>query len=356
MDAKKTEAVIITGGADAERSTVLGGALDVADALALCGYGVSIVDTCRGVVSAADVRWALRQEAGGQVPAPETLAKLRTREARVPLIDLPEVRTADVAFLVLGDAGPYPALLESIGVRCVGNSISGTQFTKHKRIAKSVFRAAEVPTPDWLSWPVSPEDLNELSFPLVVKPARGGLSVGVSLVHTVAKVESAVELASRFDDEVLIERYIEGRDFTVGILGDEPLSVGEIVSAGKLRDFGSKVSGLGNITFPAAIDDRLESELKSLALRAHRALDLRHVSRADFRVDSQGAAFCLEVNGIPGIRRSSFMPRSAAAAGIDYETLCDKLCKLALGTERRNEARRSPAGVSWDSRKNKFLL
>jgi D-alanine-D-alanine ligase len=171
-----------------------------------------------------------------------------------------------------------------------------------------------------------------LGFPLIVKPNGQGSTVGLTLVRTPAEVEAAVELAAGFDSQVMLERYIEGREITVGILDDRALAVGEIIPAtGPIFDYAAKYqAGGAEEIFPADLTPEQTARAQELALRVHRALKLDVYSRVYFRMDKDGRLWCLEVNTLPGLTAASLLPRAAAAVGIDFPELCERICKGAL--------------------------
>jgi D-alanine-D-alanine ligase len=146
----------------------------------------------------------------------------------------------------------------------------------------------------------------------------------------------AIRLASSYDDEVMIERFIPGRELTVPVLGAEPLPVGEIISSHEVFDYEAKYQpGGAQEIFPADLTGRQTVEVQMLALHAHRALKLRGFSRVDFRLDDAGEFWCLEVNTLPGLTGASLFPKGAAAAGLSFPEVCDRLCRLALEEHAR---------------------
>jgi D-alanine-D-alanine ligase len=169
----------------------------------------------------------------------------------------------------------------------------------------------------------------------VVKPVKVGSTVGLTVVRHDADLPDAAALAATFDDEVMVEAFVPGREFTVGILDQRALAVGEIIPSHEIFDYECKYTpGLTREVFPAEIPETLAAELQELALRAHRALKLRDFSRVDFRVASDGTPWCLEANTLPGVTRTSLLPQSAAAAGIAFPALCDAICRQGLARGR----------------------
>jgi D-alanine-D-alanine ligase len=214
----------------------------------------------------------------------------------------------------------------------------GSAMAMDKDITKRLIRAAGVPTADWLMAPVDADDVGEqLGWPVVVKPSKQGSTLGLSVVREPAELDAAIELASRFDDEVMVERFVAGRELTVPVVGDEPLPVGEIISRNEIFDYEAKYQpGMADEIFPADIPDGVRLEAQRLALLTHATLKLRGFSRVDFRLDDSGRLWCLEVNTLPGMTGNSLVPKSARAAGIPFPRLCERICELALGQTERS--------------------
>jgi D-alanine-D-alanine ligase len=206
-----------------------------------------------------------------------------------------------------------------------------------KDLSKRLFRAAGVPVPTGFMAPVAPADVSTaLGWPVIVKPSRGGSTVGLTLVQSAKGLDDALALAGRYDREVMVEEFIPGRELTVGILGDVPLPVGEIIPQHELFDYECKYTpGMSEEIFPAHLDTSVARKLQELALAAHRSLKLGGYSRVDFRLSPEGDIFCLEANTLPGMTRTSLLPQAARAAGIDFPQLCDRICQLAWKPEER---------------------
>jgi D-alanine-D-alanine ligase len=191
---------------------------------------------------------------------------------------------------------------------------------------------AGIPTPRWRMAPVTADEVcREVGWPAVVKPSKQGSTVGLSVVREASQLAAAIEEAYRFDDEVMIERFIAGRELTVPVLGDAALPVGEIISKREIFDYECKYQpGMAEEIFPAALSPEQTAMLQRLALSAHRALKLGGYSRVDFRMDEQGGFWCLEANTLPGMTAASLFPKSAAAAGFSFTEVCERICRLAL--------------------------
>jgi len=338
-----TRVAVLTGGSTPERDVAFAGAAQVVAALRTLGYDVTAVDTTSGELNPADEARYLRAAVGATPPDRDELARLQTKELGSALVALPAVRNADLVFPVLhgrqGEGGELQALLELAGVPYAGSGPLGSAMALDKDVAKRLFRVAGVPTPDWLMWPAARADIAALGLPLVVKPTKVGSTVGLTVVGDPRGIAPAVAEAQQYDDEVMLERFVPGREFTVGLLADRALAVGEIIPRHEIFDYECKYTpGMTQEIFPAQIPKELETRLRDLSLAAHNALKLRDFSRADFRVTPAGEPYCLEVNTLPGLTRTSLLPQSAAAVGIDFPALCDTICRRALArVPRRNK-------------------
>jgi D-alanine-D-alanine ligase len=246
----------------------------------------------------------------------------------------------DLVFLALhggaGEDGTIQGALELAGIRYTGSGTLGSALAMDKDMAKRLFVATGVPTPRWLMAPVDPERaIEQLGLPLIVKPNSEGSTVGLTLVRERDALAAAVATASRFDEAVMIEQYIPGRELTVGILDDEALAVGEIIAlTGEIFDYAAKYQAdAAREIFPADLPEDVTRAVQALGLRAHRALKLGSYSRVDLRMDPQGGLWCLEVNTLPGLTAGSLLPQSAAAVGISFNELCERICRGALARQ-----------------------
>lgn len=326
---------VLTGGSTPERDVALAGAGQVVSALRDRGHVVSIVDTTSGAMSAGDEEALLHRPVDHAPPSAPELEALAAGELGAGLLDLPEIRSADVVFLVLhgrqGEGGFIQTILDGADIPYTGSGPLGSAIAMDKDIAKRLFRDADIPTPAWALWPADPAEIDLLGYPLIVKPSKVGSTVGLSVVRHRDDLAAAVSEAARFDDEVLLERFVDGKELTVGILGEDPLAVGEIRPAHDIFDYECKYTpGMSEEIFPAPIPAPIIDEVRALARRAHLALKLRDFSRIDFRQGSDGQLHCLEANTLPGLTVTSLLPQSSTAAGIPFGDLCERICSLAL--------------------------
>jgi D-alanine-D-alanine ligase len=328
---------VITGGATAERTVAFAGAAQVVAALRSRGHQVFVVDLATGALTEETERRWLTPEVGKTLPVLDGLAESERRMLMGGLAELPVVRGTDVVFPVVhggaGEGGLLQAVLEVVGTPYTGSGPLASALAMDKDLSKRLFRMAGVPTAEWRMTPPpisAAAAKRALGWPVIVKPSKQGSTVGLTLVKRAAGLPAAIAEAARWDDEVMLERFIPGRELTVSVLGDEALPVGEIVPQHELFDYECKYTpGLSKETFPAAIAPRLARRLQELALRAHRALKLGGYSRIDFRVTTRGGIFCLEANNLPGLTATSLFPQAARAAGIGYAEMCERICRLA---------------------------
>ena len=230
-----------------------------------------------------------------------------------------------------GEDGTVQALLDSVGVRYTGSGHMASAIAMDKEISKILFRAANVSTADWMMAPQSVDAVAKtVGFPAVVKPSKQGSTVGLTVVKASADYAAAVELAARYDDEVMIEAFVPGRELTVGILDGEALPTGEIIPRHEIFDYECKYTpGMSQEIFPADLPASVAAECGRLSLLAHHALKLGGYSRVDFRLTPRGEILCLEVNTLPGMTATSLLPQSARAAGIEFPELCDRICRIS---------------------------
>jgi len=329
---------VLMGGTSDEREVSLASGAQVSRALREAGHEVVAVDTAHGLLGTEQERALL--EGGVAVHAPSAVDLQRLDEGHTALLARdPELGSVDVFFIAMhggnGEDGTIQALLDAAGVAYTGSDRLGCSLAMDKEVTKRLLRDAGIPTPDWLTGPRSADEIEAtLGLPVIVKAASGGSSLRLVLAHDRAELDRAVEESCSWGDLVLFERYHEGRELTVGVLGDTALPVGEIIPEHELFDYECKYqTGMAMEVFPADIPEELAERLQDLALRVHRVLRLRDYSRVDFIVDEMGMPWCLEANTAPGMTANSLLPKAARAAGISFPELCDRIAALARRRE-----------------------
>ena len=327
---------VLFGGVSEERDVSVASGAQVVQALETAGHDVLAIDTARGALGPAERE---RLQAAGVAlaePSSQELSFVR-RDAASLVSRVPDLRQADVVFIALhggsGEDGTVQAMLDLAGIPYTGTGHLGSAFAMDKDVSKRLFRAAGVLTPDWLMVPAAPADVAaRLGFPVVVKPNKQGSTVGLTIVRHADDLRPAIDMAARYDDEVLIERFVPGRELTVGVLEGAALTVGEIrPKRHEIFDYASKYqSGGADEFFPADLPGETTRRVQQAGLAAHHAVKAGAYSRVDFRLDDAGTPWCLEVNTVPGMTRTSLLPQSAQAAGISFPELCDRICRAAV--------------------------
>lgn len=249
----------------------------------------------------------------------------------------------DVVFIALhgcfGEDGGVQELLESRGIPYTGSGVQASRMAMDKVESKWTFVASGLPTPEFITLrqgqPIQELEgllLEKLPIPMVAKPARNGSSVGVSIIHDISELHQGLETAFRYDDKVVVERYIKGRELTVGILGEEALPVIEIKPAREFYDLSAKYEDKGtNYIVNPDIPGDIYDKAQRLALSAHNRLGCSGFSRVDMILSDDTELYFLEVNTIPGFTERSLLPKAAKVAGIGFPELCREIVLLAQG-------------------------
>ncbi len=258
-------------------------------------------------------------------------------DVRGPDFEVPE--GVDLVYNLIhgtfGEDGDFQELLEKRGIAYTGAGVESSRLAFDKFLSKERFSSHGVPTPAHEVLDLDERDRPEMEFPLVVKPACEGSSVGVHLVREESGWAAALEDASRFGKRLLIEKLIDGKELTVGILDGETLPVVHIQPRSGFYDMKNKYPWLleegGTDYFcPAQLGEGRTEKVQGAALAAHRALGVEIYSRVDLLLDGEGEPWVLEVNTIPGMTESSLLPKAAKEAGIDFAALCLRIAELSF--------------------------
>jgi len=227
-----------------------------------------------------------------------------------------------------GEDGEVQALLDGMGMPYTGSGVDASRASMDKLVTKEVFTAHGIPTAAYAS--LQRGDKPAFPLPAVVKPVRQGSSFGVHLVREPSQMAAALEDAFRYDEQVLVETYIPGRELTVGILDREVLPAVEIAAPDGWYGYEAKYTpGKTRYLCPAELPEAVRVEAQRLALAVFDALGCEGFGRVDFRLSPEGGLYVLELNSIPGLTETSLLPKAAAAAGIPFAALCDRLMRTA---------------------------
>src|SRR5256714_7179589 len=265
--------------------------------------------------------------------------------------NFPLANDVDLACITIhgtvGEDGQIQKILEDRGVPYTGDGVEESRIAFDKILSKKKFLEHNVVTPE--SEVIDAGEHPKMSTPLVVKPARQGSTVGIVIVKNKNEIDSAIKEATKYDRKLLIEKFVSGRELTIGILGDQALPILEIIPRGGFYDFNNKypflnpqAGGGAEHVCPANIDAGKTKEIQELALRAFRSASLQVYARVDAILSDNGQPYILEINTIPGMTEASLLPEAAAAAGIDYANLCARiiaLSRLRQGYDEQARAR-----------------
>ena len=258
----------------------------------------------------------------------------------------------DLAFITIhgtfGEDGQIQKILERRGIAYTGEGVTTSEIAFDKIRTKERFLEHGVTTPPWEV--IHAGERPTIPLPIVVKPPRQGSTVGVVIVKNENELESAINEASKYDCELLIEKFVSGRELTIGVLGDQALPILEIIPKGGFYDFNNKypflnpqAGGGAEHVCPANIDAKKTKEIQELALRAFRAAGLQVYARVDAILSENGQPFILEINNIPGMTETSLLPEAAAAVGIGYADLCARI--IALSRPRQGYGGQARSGT-----------
>ncbi|MBD5537631.1 MAG: D-alanine--D-alanine ligase [Lachnospiraceae bacterium] len=337
--------VVLAGGISTERDVSLVSGKMIYRALKKNGHNAILLDVFLGYegtdidsVFSLDKDWEA-QVAGIKETNPDIEQIKAMRQDWEKCFFGPNViaicQRADVVFIALhgenGENGKVQAYFDLMGITYTGTDYVSSALSMDKGLAKDIFYKHEIPTPKGIRLKKSETESEKLPFPCIVKACNGGSSVGVSIAKNETEYEAAKAEGYKYDDEVIIEQYIEGREFSVGVLDGKALPVIEIEPLTGFYDYKNKYQAGSSIeTCPADIPKEKSEELQRCAEAAFCALRLKKYARIDFMMDKNGVIYCLEANTMPGMTPTSLLPQEAAAAGMSYEALCERLIQISL--------------------------
>lgn len=336
--------VVLAGGTSTERDVSLVSGSMIYRALKKNGHQVIMVDVYLGYegdvenIFEKDVDWAAQVGA-----VSETKPDLAAIKAMRPDGDKnffgPNVlrlcKSADAVFLALhganGEDGKLQACFELMGIPYTGTDSVSAAMAMDKGISKDIFYAHNIPTPAGIRLKKGAVEERKVPYPCIVKACCGGSSVGVCIAGNDEEYEAAKEEAFLYDDEVVVEQYIKGREFSVGVMDGKALPVIEIAPKQGFYDYKNKYqAGSAVETCPAEISAEKTAEMQGIAERVYQALRLKNYARMDFMMSEAEEIFCLEANTLPGMTPTSLLPQEAAAVGISFEELCEKILQYAV--------------------------
>lgn len=342
--------VVLAGGLSPERDVSLTSGSRIANSLIKSGYDVMLLDLYLGINN-KDIKPEYKNNSSKDlfsysVPNTEPDLKKLKEESNNGNKMIGEgvleiCMDADVVFMALhgsiGENGKLQAIFDAYGVNYTGTGYEGSLLAMDKDLSKRMMKQDNILTADWQTLSLNEDyDIEKIKTPCVIKPFSCGSSAGISIVNNRNELEKALEYAKVYEDNVIIEDKIEGREFSIAIFDGKPLPIIEIIPKEGFYDYKNKYqAGLTEEICPAHLDEEVRDYLWDCALKVHKALRLGHYARIDFILDKNKKAYCLEANTLPGMTPTSLMPQEAEAAGIPYDTLCEEIAKRGYTRTRK---------------------
>ncbi len=337
--------VVLAGGISTERDVSLSSGGMIYRALKKKGHQAILLDVYLGYegdiedIFERETDWAAQIGAvSEQTPDLEAVKSLRKDGGKSffgPNV-LAVCGMADVVFIALhgpnGEDGKIQACFELMGIPYTGTDSVSSAMAMDKGITKDIFRAYGIPTPPGFRLKAGEEETQKVIFPCMVKACCGGSSVGVCIAAGEDEYARAKQEAFCYGNEVIVEQYIKGREFSVGVMDGKALPVIEMAPKQGFYDYKNKYQAGSTVeTCPAEISPEKTRELQDIAERVFAALRMQSYARMDFRMSEAGEIFCLEANSLPGMTSTSLLPQEAAALGIDFPELCERIITYAVG-------------------------
>lgn len=336
--------IVLAGGTSTERDVSLSSGSMIYRALKANGHQAMLLDVYLGYdgetegIFERDTDWAA--EIGNVSEKNPDLAEIRAlRKDGGKSFFGPNVlklcQMADCVFMALhganGEDGKIQACFELLGIPYTGTDFVSSAMAMDKGITKDLFKAYGISTPAGIRLAKGENEQEKIPFPCIVKACCGGSSVGVCIARNEAEYEAAKAEAFRYDNEVVIEQYIDGREFSVGVMDGKALPVIEIAPKVGFYDYKNKYQAGSTVeTCPAELSEEKTRELQQAAELVFKALRLKSYARMDFRMNTWGEIFCLEANTLPGMTPVSLLPQEAAVLGVDFAALCEKILRMAV--------------------------
>lgn len=332
MNKNKISVALILGGTSPERAVSKQSAKSIYEALIKLGYEVKIIDPAYGTKQPENINEFFSDCDAGPLSNSNYVNAVNSH-----LFD-----DVDLAFIALhgkwGEDGTIQSLFELKGIKYTGSGVLGSSLTMDKARSKVMFRHFGVSTPDWITAnkksdteTIKREIIDKIGFPCIIKPNDQGSTIGLSKCTKVEEIDDALNLALQFSNVALIEKFIVGREISVGIINNTILPLLEIIPKHEIYDYECKYSdGMSEYIVPAEIDYNAEEELKKQAMIAFESLGCEDYARVDFRLTKENIPYCFEVNTLPGMTSHSLVPKMAKSAGIEFHELVDMIIKAGL--------------------------
>lgn len=337
--------VVLCGGLSMERDVSITGGTLIAKALRDKSHHVVLIDSFFGYAEPYDRPedvFTREQKietilVGETEPDLEAVRKSRT-QANNSLLGynvLEICAAADITFFALhgeeGENGKLQATFDVHGIKYTGSGYLGSALAMNKTLTKQLLAQNGVLTPAGITVYSGHAPYDDVGFPCVVKPCSGGSSVGTSIVNCRKDYDMALELAFKYENAVIVEKYVKGRELTCGVIGDKAMPIIEIIPKEGFYDYKNKYqAGLTTELCPAPISDKLTEKVQRLSEKVNNVLMVDAYCRVDFLLDENDDLYCLEANTLPGMTPTSLVPQMAQAEGMSYGELCEKLIEVSL--------------------------
>jgi D-alanine-D-alanine ligase len=338
--------VVLAGGTSTERDVSLNSGAMIVKALKKNGHRAFLLDVYLGMPGVDPENIFDRaDEVGSQGSSigskPMPLSEIRKLRKDPDVFFGPNVleicRQADIVFMSLhganGEDGKVQATLELFGIPYTGSDYLGSGVAMDKDMTRQLLIPGGVPMAEGMTLTKDSYTTQAPSFgfPCVVKPCCGGSSVGVSIAHSQEEYEAALAEAFHYEDRIVVEKFIKGREFSIAVVEGEAYPIIEIAPKNGFYDYKNKYQAGSTVeTCPAALPEDITKKMQGYAVKTAQILRLDTYSRTDFMLDEDGKCYCLESNTLPGMTPTSLMPQEAAVLGISYEELCEKLIQVSL--------------------------
>ena len=343
--------VVLAGGLSTERDVSFKTGSMVAAALKENGHRVILLDVFMGYSDKEENLDGIFDRADAisvkvdNIPevAPDLAAVKASRKDQFPCFFGPNVirmcQMADIVFMALhgenGENGKLQAAFDLFGIKYTGSDYLSSAIAMNKDMAKQLFAYGDIPAPKGIGMTkeTREDDVTKLglTLPCVVKPCCGGSSIGVTIVRDAAEFKAALDEAFKWEDHLIIEEYVKGREFSVGVLEGKALPVIEIAPIQGFYDYKNKYkAGSAVETCPADLPEEISAKMRRYAERVAEVIGLDTYSRSDFLLDENNQIYCLEANTLPGMTPTSLLPQEAAVIGINFNELCEKLIEISL--------------------------
>lgn len=350
MEKKKLKIAVLMGGNSAERDVSLSSGAGIIAGLRQAGHEAIGIDTALG---AGQISAQQKTQVAGIKETPPSVSDLEAlpNETAIQTISSPDLKEVDLVFIALhggmGENGTIQSLLDLMDIPYTGSGVMASAVAMDKFVSKKIFIASGIPVPDYIllnsnEIPGEKELIgaieSSVGFPVVVKPNDQGSSVGLDISRSAETLYAIAKKAAEYSDKVLFEKFIPGRELTVGVLDGQTLPVVEIRPHDSFYDYKHKYTvGATEYLTPAPITSEQEWRVRELSMQAFQALGCRGYARVDFRLSPDGEFYCLEVNTLPGMTATSLVPKAAKAAGIEFPQLLDRIARCALASFKQKE-------------------